>query len=137
MLSRSALREALLNIARRSPAEKKSIPHASTAPRQNRPSTCSSQSSDSRHRERAPDRDADFFRGYSPHAFAPDRAFTKIAGMTWNLAADRQLRKPPRRRSLSGGGAPHRHHRASDSRRDMHRARVGSERGVALRKDRD
>ena len=81
MPNRSGAREAPPNIARRSPAEKSSTRRASTARRQSPPSASSSRRSGSAHRERAPHRRADFFGGYSPHAFAPDWAFTKIAGM--------------------------------------------------------
>src|SRR5579862_981531 len=89
------------------------------------------------HRERAPDRAAHLFGGYSPHAFAPDWALTKIAGMTRDRAADSKLGEVPGRGTLGGRRAPQRNYRASDGRRDMHRAGVGTHRDGAFGKDRD
>src|SRR5216683_3227627 len=101
MLNRSDFRGALRKISRRSRAEKKPIPRVLTAPPRG-PSSASSLRT-SAECERAPQGCADFDWGDSPHAFAPDGALTKIAGMTRDRAADRELGKAPRRGTLGGG----------------------------------
>src|SRR5271154_6774020 len=83
-------------------------------------------------RRRLADHPCDFGGLDAPHALASDRAIAQVAGVAWDRSPYHPFGIAPWRRTFGRGRSPQRNDRASDRRRNMHRARIRAEGGVAF-----